>query len=104
MSIQEAGHVLGISRNAAYAAASRYRETGVVVGLSNIAGLEVVGMAILLGALAIGACLWFGAQLASLIWSQDPLNWDSTTVVESLIGTVTDHRGDPAQALSLIHI
>ena len=62
------------------------------------AGLEVVGMAILLGALAIGACLWFGAQLASLIWSQDPLNWDSTTVVESLIGTVTDHRGDPAQA------
>ena len=37
MSIPEAGHVLGISRNAAYAAASRYRETSGVEGLPNIA-------------------------------------------------------------------
>ena len=36
MSIPDAGNVLGISRNAAYAAASRYRETGGVEGLPNI--------------------------------------------------------------------
>ena len=61
-------------------------------------GLEVVGMALLLGAIALGACLWMGAQLASLISGQGLLGWDSATVAESLIGTVTDHLGDPAQA------